>query len=55
MCARVVLTSRAVLYPGLHSASGLSISNLRVAYSLRALMLRLVGEPSTQRSRANSV
>ena len=57
MCARVVLTSRAGTIPSLRAAfsSMLSIPNLRVTFSLRALILLMVGEPSTQRSIVNSV
>jgi len=45
-----------VVYPAfeLCSVSGVSIPILRVVFSLRALMLRLVGESSAQRFPANS-
>ena len=56
ICVCSVRTLLQVLYPTfrLRLAFGLSIPNLRVAFSLRALMLRLVGESSAQRFPTNS-
>jgi len=54
MCSTLTLLQVLYLAFELCSTSGLSIPSLRVAFSLRALMLRLVGESSTKLFPANS-
>jgi len=53
VCSALILLQVLYLAFELRSSSGRFIPNLRIAFSLRALLLLLVGESSTQRFPAN--